>query len=425
VAEFIPNISLSPNPSPFYRVKGPNTGGFIRTAKGDLFLQDSDRNIYRLSQVALASYAFNDRDGIKRFPRPWEFGEKGEVLKQGDTVLIYFRQGDMNSPIVFGSIEPVNVHDFLQTDRKNLDRRSERWETLDRIIEKEDDGKGNLSFEVKALDPEADENTTIEDRILGSLKVALSKEGELDLDLSQIAGKTGTGNINLNLIGNDGQANGNLILNFNGKLKLQNIDDEGNVTQSIGIDNTEGNEKVEIRDTYSNKIITDKSGVTIIDTNQNQMVTDTDGVRISDKKDNEILIKTSESLVKISDKNGEKVEISPDGITAEDAKGNQIKTRSSGMELTDANGHKIITSKDGVVIEEEGGGKATLERGVITLQGQMIKLGEQAMEWLVKGKAWHTLFSSHNHLGNMGAPTGPPLNAAAASTALSTKSKTE
>lgn len=59
-----------------------------------------------------------------------------------------------------------------------------------------------------------------------------------------------------------------------------------------------------------------------------------------------------------------------------------------------------------------------------TIEGKNIKLGKNAIESVIKGDTFKTLYDSHTHIGNLGAPTGPPI-VPLAPNALSTKSKTE
>jgi hypothetical protein len=47
--------------------------------------------------------------------------------------------------------------------------------------------------------------------------------------------------------------------------------------------------------------------------------------------------------------------------------------------------------------------------GTATVDGKTVKLGKGAAEAVVKGDTFRTIFDTHTHLGNLGAPTTPPM----------------
>ena len=61
---------------------------------------------------------------------------------------------------------------------------------------------------------------------------------------------------------------------------------------------------------------------------------------------------------------------------------------------------------------------------VVTVEAPLVKLGKSAGEAVVKGDTFKRLFDTHQHIGNMGIPTLPPMMPLDPS-ALSTKVKTE
>jgi hypothetical protein len=48
-------------------------------------------------------------------------------------------------------------------------------------------------------------------------------------------------------------------------------------------------------------------------------------------------------------------------------------------------------------------------KDVIIDHANTIELGKGATEKVILGNKFMTLFNSHTHLGNLGAPTGPPI----------------
>ena len=50
-----------------------------------------------------------------------------------------------------------------------------------------------------------------------------------------------------------------------------------------------------------------------------------------------------------------------------------------------------------------------IAQGTTTVDGSTIKLGENAIEAVVKGNTFAKIYNNHVHLGNLGVPTGVPL----------------
>jgi hypothetical protein len=105
-----------------------------------------------------------------------------------------------------------------------------------------------------------------------------------------------------------------------------------------------------------------------------------------------------------------------------------IKTINHTIELADAEGGEAIKITDkknsntvtidssGIAMEDKSGNKITMASGGVTITSQKIKLGDGAQaEKLVLGttlnmilSAWFSALATHTHVGNLGAPTGPP-----------------
>jgi uncharacterized protein involved in type VI secretion and phage assembly len=124
-----------------------------------------------------------------------------------------------------------------------------------------------------------------------------------------------------------------------------------------------------------------------------------------------------------------------------------IKTTNHTLEFADADGSEAITITDGkntntvtldsagISIKDNFGNEVTLASGGVTIKSSQIKIGDGASaEKLVLGTTLNTILSSwfsslatHTHVGNLGAPTSPPVpplippNQPDISTALSQK----
>jgi hypothetical protein len=50
-----------------------------------------------------------------------------------------------------------------------------------------------------------------------------------------------------------------------------------------------------------------------------------------------------------------------------------------------------------------------MENNKVIVNSSNIELGERAIEAVIKGNTFQTYFNSHTHIGNLGAPTSPPV----------------
>ncbi len=61
------------------------------------------------------------------------------------------------------------------------------------------------------------------------------------------------------------------------------------------------------------------------------------------------------------------------------------------------------------VIIEMGGDQIRMENNKVIVNSNNIELGEAAAQALIKGNTFQAYFNSHTHIGNLGAPTSPPV----------------
>jgi uncharacterized protein involved in type VI secretion and phage assembly len=125
-----------------------------------------------------------------------------------------------------------------------------------------------------------------------------------------------------------------------------------------------------------------------------------------------------------------------DGVTLKDgANGHQIVLDSSGVTVTDgANAtNKITMASDGVTVEDKNGNQIVMESSGVVIKSSGVLVGsDSAAEPFVLGQTFMsnvstfiTALSTHTHLGNLGAPTSPPMSPLNLVVPLSTKHKTE
>lgn len=136
--------------SPERKIQGITQGQFI--LDGDtIFLQTRKGDRFGLDRVAIASGAFNDVDGVLRFPRPSIYDSNGKMTQQGDLVIVAFEYGDIFNPIVLSSVIPINYNDFFHAfTREDYQKKKARFETDSATIEFQDDGEGHIQLDIEA-----------------------------------------------------------------------------------------------------------------------------------------------------------------------------------------------------------------------------------------------------------------------------------
>jgi hypothetical protein len=87
-------------------------------------------------------------------------------------------------------------------------------------------------------------------------------------------------------------------------------------------------------------------------------------------------------------------------------------TRKSGMNMILGDAKIQLDTQDGGqlrIVIEMGDDQIRMENNKVIVNSNNIELGEAATESVIKGNLFQTYFNSHTHLGNLGAPTSPPV----------------
>lgn len=87
-------------------------------------------------------------------------------------------------------------------------------------------------------------------------------------------------------------------------------------------------------------------------------------------------------------------------------------TKKKGLNLVLGDAKVQLDTQDGGqlrVVIEMGGDQIRMENNKVIVNSNNIELGEAAIESVIKGNTFQTYFNSHTHLGNLGAPTSPPV----------------
>jgi len=87
-------------------------------------------------------------------------------------------------------------------------------------------------------------------------------------------------------------------------------------------------------------------------------------------------------------------------------------TKKKGMVLSLGDAKVQLDTQDGGqlrVVIEMGQDQIRMENNQVIINSNNIKLGESAVESIIKGNTFQAYFNSHTHIGNLGAPTSPPV----------------
>lgn len=125
------------------------------------------------------------------------------------------------------------------------------------------------------------------------------------------------------------------------------------------------------------------------------------------------IIKTKKGhTIQFEDADGEEM------ITIFEATNSHVVTMNKdGIKITDGVGNEIKMDGQGLICKDKNDNAITMDSSGITIKSNQIKIGENATEPLVLGNQlktalnnWvNTVFATHMHTGNLGAPTTPPL----------------
>ena len=136
-----------------------------------------------------------------------------------------------------------------------------------------------------------------------------------------------------------------------------------------------------------------------------------------------------ELITLVEGAHGHVVTLDADGIKVTDGvSGHEVTLDASGIAIKDGanSGNEVTLGSDGVTIAESGGNKVVVASGGV-------KVGSaSAAQKLVLGtmldtnvKSFLMALSTHTHVGNLGAPTSPPMSPMTLEVPLSTKHATE
>jgi hypothetical protein len=168
----------------------------------------------------------------------------------------------------------------------------------------------------------------------------------------------------------------------------------------------DGSEQNAVQDPVTRKILKTAKGHTL----QFEDADGAESITLVEGKHRHVMLLDQDGITLTDGKNGHRVVLRQDGISITDGKnsGNSVVLDGSGVTVADANGNKIVMGSAGIKI----GGSAS----------EPMVLGQQ---FALQVQSFLTSLGTHTHVGNLGAPTSPPMAPITLSVPISTKHRVE
>jgi uncharacterized protein involved in type VI secretion and phage assembly len=103
-------------------------------------------------------------------------------------------------------------------------------------------------------------------------------------------------------------------------------------------------------------------------------------------------------------------------VTLTDANGNVVTLDGGGAKLEDANGNAVRMDSSGITLEDKNGNALSMGSSGVTIKAATVSIGDPATDNLVAFNMlqaqltqFATMVQTHTHVGNLGAPTSPPV----------------
>lgn len=171
------------------RFAGITMGWVVRRGQS-VYLLARNGTKYQLARCSFMQGSFGfDQEGMAKLPRPRVLDTAGNVLSEGDMVLVLFADGNPNQPIVQGGARSVTSHDFLP---HTYDAQGGGYNRLAvRVAPQDDNGRelGSVELEV-AADDKGSIGLELSDDLTARAKgdTALTVDGKLTITVGQGAG---------------------------------------------------------------------------------------------------------------------------------------------------------------------------------------------------------------------------------------------
>lgn len=223
---------ILPNAEKFVPKLDLQIGAFLHYEKNTTTVfRDAHQHEVTLERVMCLNSEWDFENGEKNFPKPFLIGANGAIKEYGANVLYSYLNSSDTRIVVFGPVQDLMTEhtdkvlnpettDYEKMREKHLSRNNKK-----RFFTVTEDGKGDVFVYLK--------------------------------------GKENNGNIGIRIEGKE-EANGNFSLSLNGKFVLNMLTADGSETYTqLIFDNTNGSEKVKLKDKHANIVELNKDGVII------------------------------------------------------------------------------------------------------------------------------------------------------------------
>ena len=146
------------------------TTGHLELIEGQIFLVEHTANQrYSYQNVAIARTAWNRVDGSVAMPKLWIWKD-GQLIQQGDILLISFINGDFHSPIIQGSLDMLATR-HAEKDLRYNHSTGEDYNKEVRIIDNDKirmivkhDGAGEVEISIHYKGSNVDRKIIVSDK---------------------------------------------------------------------------------------------------------------------------------------------------------------------------------------------------------------------------------------------------------------------
>lgn len=93
---------------------GPTYGWFVEDSTGAVVLQDRWGNVWSIDHVSILSGSFGyDEEGVQKLPRVVRYDAGGDLIADGDRVVIDFLDNNPKLPLVRGGVRSLKAVEFF------------------------------------------------------------------------------------------------------------------------------------------------------------------------------------------------------------------------------------------------------------------------------------------------------------------------
>jgi len=127
-------------------------GWFVQNG-ADVRLTDRHGRVWNLDYVSILQGDFGfDAEGVSKLPRPRVVDDRGQIIVDGDRVIIDFLDGSVSRPLVRGGVRSISSSDFLPYNHGSENYNRNRWAMRVQALDDNGDAAGRVDIEIAHSD---------------------------------------------------------------------------------------------------------------------------------------------------------------------------------------------------------------------------------------------------------------------------------